>query len=178
MIVGLILCALIFSACSSTPEEEPEETTPTETTAEETEPQEEEPVEESEAVEAETAETESSSEVAAGPPDDVLAASQRAVEAKAKADSVKAQKSAAEPYDAAVALLAEGKDFEEAANYDEAKSAYTRAETSFLEAYDIAVEKRIEALSAMESADEAISNAEKRAEDAKREAGVTNEGGS
>jgi len=100
---------------------------------------------------------------------------QNAMDSKAEADKIKAEKGAPEEYAEAKGLYEEAEAAESAEEWDTAQSKYEAADAAFKKAYKVAADNRQKALKALEEANQAISQAEKNAEEALKEAGI--EGG-
>ncbi len=100
---------------------------------------------------------------------------QNAMDSKAEADKIKAEKGAPEEYAEAKALYQEAETAESAEDWETAQTKYEAADAAFKKAYEVAAENRKKALEALEEANQAISRVEKNAEAALDEAGV--EGG-
>ncbi|MGC9312021.1 MAG: hypothetical protein ACP5IA_04975 [Sediminispirochaetaceae bacterium] len=106
---------------------------------------------------------------------DLTSYRQNAMDSKAEADKIKAEKGAPEEYAEARTLYEAAEAAESAEDWETAQENYEAADAAFKKAYEVAAENRQKALEALEEANQAISRVEKNAEEALNEAGV--EGG-
>lgn len=106
---------------------------------------------------------------------DLTSYRQNAMDSKAQADKIKADKGAPEEYAEARTLYEEAEAAESAEDWETAQTKYEAADEAFKKAYEVAAENRQKALDALEEANEAISQVERNAEEALKEAGI--EGG-
>lgn len=90
-----------------------------------------------------------------------------ALDAQKKADTIKSSVSAHAEYDEGTAKLQEAETLKSEGSYIESLQAYEQSEKAFLQAHEIAEEKRNAALKAIEQAEQAIAEAEKNAAEAR-----------
>lgn len=100
----------------------------------------------------------------------VIEARENADTAKAASLEVKADKAAKDEFQTAETLYSAGKEAEDGSDLEAALTAYQSAEEGYKVAKATAEDKRQAALDAMNAADDAIADAEKKAETATAEA--------
>jgi membrane-bound lytic murein transglycosylase len=106
---------------------------------------------------------------------DLSAFRQKAEDAKAQADSLKAAKGAPETYAQAQDLYSEARSAERNRQWDAARAKYEEAEQTYLAAFEEAKANREAAIEALEKAQSALSTVEQNAAEARREAGLEEE---